>query len=89
MSAWTCRSSDGKAAHKIVPPVLESRDGRLGKQTFVNPRGMSVKCHVRESKSPHSALMPAALMIGHHFSISALWCAASASEVCLPRGQIP
>jgi hypothetical protein len=22
MSAWTCRSTDGKAAHKIVPPHL-------------------------------------------------------------------
>jgi hypothetical protein len=22
MSAWTCRSTDGKAAHKIVPPRL-------------------------------------------------------------------
>src|SRR6266436_5504724 len=28
MSAWTCRSFDGKAAVKIVPPVLESHDGR-------------------------------------------------------------
>src|SRR5258707_8532063 len=27
MSAWTCRSIDGKAARKIVPPVLESHDG--------------------------------------------------------------
>jgi hypothetical protein len=35
-----------------------------------------------------SALMFAALMIGHHFSISALCCAASASGVCLSRGQI-
>src|SRR5205085_5802675 len=30
----------------------------------------------------HSALTPAALMIGHHFSISAFWNAASPSGVC-------
>src|SRR5262249_7367049 len=36
----------------------------------------------------YSALMFAALMIGHHFSLSALCCAASASGVCLSRGQI-
>ena len=28
MSTWTYRSSDGKAAQKIVPPLLESHDGR-------------------------------------------------------------
>ena len=28
MSAWTYRSSDGNAARKIVPPRLESYDGR-------------------------------------------------------------
>ena len=28
MSAWTYRSSDGKAARKIVPPRPESHDGR-------------------------------------------------------------
>ena len=27
----------------------------------------------RDHAWPHSALMPAALMIGHHFSISAFW----------------
>ena len=48
----------------------------------------------RQTNSPlrrygiHSALMPAALMIGHHFSISALWKAASASGVCCSRGGI-
>ena len=31
--------------------------------------------------------MPAALMIGHHFSISALWNAASASGVLLLSGE--
>jgi hypothetical protein len=36
----------------------------------------------------HSALMFAVLMIGHHFSISAFWSAASASGVCFSRGQI-
>src|SRR5450631_4715285 len=33
-------------------------------------------------------LMPAALMIGHHFSFSALWCARSASGVCWSSGGI-
>jgi len=28
MSAWTCRSSDGKAVPKIVRLVFESHDGR-------------------------------------------------------------
>ena len=37
----------------------------------------------------HSALMFAALMIGHHFSISAFCCTASASGVCLSRGHSP
>src|SRR5215472_15709628 len=36
----------------------------------------------------HSPLMRAALRIGHHFSISALWWAASASGVCCVRGGI-
>ena len=34
----------------------------------------------------YSALMPAALMIGHHFSISAFWKACSASGVCCSGG---
>jgi hypothetical protein len=37
----------------------------------------------------HSALMFAALMIGHHFSISAFCWAASASGVCCSRGHVP
>jgi K+-sensing histidine kinase KdpD len=36
----------------------------------------------------YSALMFAALMIGHHFSISAFWRARSASGVCCSRGKI-
>src|SRR5262245_23700155 len=40
----------------------------------------------RPDQDPHE--MFAALMIGHHFSISALCCAPSASGVCLSRGQI-
>src|SRR4051794_39476496 len=41
---------------------------------------------VEANLSHHSILMPAALMIGHHFSVSA-WCqAASASGVCCSRG---
>ena len=36
----------------------------------------------------HSPLMCAAVMMGHHFSISALWKAPSASGVCWARGKI-
>ena len=35
----------------------------------------------------HSLLIFAALMIGHHFSISALWKVPSASGVCCSRGN--
>ena len=38
--------------------------------------------------SAHSALMLAALMIGHHFSASAFWKAPSASGVCWSRRKI-
>src|SRR5215469_13986415 len=41
------------------------------------------------TEAVYSALMFAALMIGHHFSISAFCCAASASGVCLSRGHSP
>src|SRR5260221_273890 len=37
---------------------------------------------------PHSALILAALIIGHHLSISALWRLASACGVCWSRGGI-
>jgi Putative metallopeptidase len=37
-------------------------------------------------RSYGAAFMPASLMIGHHFSISAFWRAASASGVCCSRG---
>src|SRR2546421_410115 len=36
----------------------------------------------------HSLLIPAARMIGHHLSISALWWARSASGVCCSGGMI-
>jgi Transposase len=42
----------------------------------------------RPSSQAYSALMFAALMIGHHFSISAFWRARSASGVCCSRGKI-
>src|SRR2546426_110927 len=38
--------------------------------------------------SAHSALMLAALMMGHHFSASAFWKAPSTSGVCWSRGGI-
>ena len=39
-------------------------------------------------RAPHCCLMPAALMTGHHFSMSAFCCATSASGVCCSRGGI-
>src|SRR5580704_6956247 len=39
-------------------------------------------------RPPYSPRMPAALMIGHHFSISALWNAARPAGVCCTRGAI-
>src|SRR6516164_9888909 len=42
----------------------------------------------RATDSVHSPLIPAALMIGHHFSISAFCSARSASGVCWSRGKI-
>src|SRR5262249_28042289 len=36
----------------------------------------------------HSGLIPAALMIGHHFSISDFWKVASACGVCRSGGKI-
>ena len=47
---------------------------RLGSTTFF--------LHMTFNNAAHSALMFAALMIGHHFSISALWYAPRASAVC-------
>src|SRR5262245_65748982 len=41
-----------------------------------------------EEVHDHSALMLAALISGHHFSISALWWAASACADCCSRGGI-
>jgi hypothetical protein len=41
-----------------------------------------ITSEMQASKPFHSALMFAALMIGHHFSISAFCWAASASRVC-------
>src|SRR5262249_46377125 len=40
------------------------------------------------SHGPHSTLIPAALMTGHHLSISALWKAASASGVSCSGGKM-
>ena len=85
-------------AHGSITAYPVKADARtclllVQKTTYLGAVGLSVKCQIRKSMSrqpnPHSALMPAALMIGHHFPISACWCAASASGVCLSRGQIP
>jgi len=40
------------------------------------------------SDEVHSAVIRAALMIGHHLSISAFWKARRASGVCWSRGMI-
>src|SRR5215813_12015768 len=52
------------------------------------PRTPVDRRHHHAGNPNYSALMPAALMIGHHFSISALWNAASACGVCSSRDTI-
>src|SRR5215510_8897439 len=42
----------------------------------------------RDPAHGQSALIPADLITGHHFSISALWCAPSTAGVCWSRGGI-
>src|SRR5262249_13771387 len=61
--------------------------GVLGLEHSISPRVAS-QAALTTAPQPHSALMLAALMIGHHFSISALWKVASASGVCCSRGEI-
>src|SRR5215813_3762622 len=56
-----------------------SQTGRFGNHILTGTRN--------EARSDvHCALMPASLMIGHHFAISAFWNAARPSGVCCSRG---
>src|SRR5207244_4475618 len=64
-----------------APSTRWRRPARIGDMN--GKYGMS-----RRQCLDHSALMLAALMIGHHFSISALWKVASASGVCCSRAGI-
>src|SRR5262249_13643809 len=66
------------AAQPRPQPVAKIVDGEV---SLALPR--TVDC-----EDGYSALMPAALMIGHHFSISALCRAPSASGVCCSRDGI-
>jgi hypothetical protein len=43
---------------------------------------------IKEFRGGHSPLMLAALIIGHHRSISAFWNVASPSGVCWSRGKL-
>src|SRR5919108_932594 len=69
--------------------ILISRPGQLWR--YANS-GNQVR---RLGESTYSALMPAALTIGYHFSTSALWKAAKAAGVnrsgggtCMPRSAM-
>jgi hypothetical protein len=53
-----------------------------------SPVHLDVCIDARLGFSDHPPLKFVALMIGHHFAISAFWKAASASGVCRSRGKI-
>src|SRR5436190_7501574 len=59
-----------------VAPLVRSRDKDCTYRMVTHMRALR-----------HSPLMFAALIMGHHFSISAFWNAARASGVCWPRGN--
>src|SRR5262249_19644510 len=71
----------GRLRAVVVPQRLPAQSiSRIARQ---------ISGHVSlDRPAPSFSLMFAALMIGHHFSISAVWYAASASGVCCSRGNI-
>src|SRR5262245_16351173 len=83
-----CASQQRLAAHVRIGSFASSphaHDVRSCPKPDVRPR--SAKCQYRKSRT-HSALMPAALMMGHHFSMSAFCNAPRASGVCWSRDGI-
>src|SRR5215467_2331349 len=64
------------------------RQGACLQGLVMQPRTPVDRRHHHAGNPNYSALMPAALMIGHHFTISALWNAASACGVCSSRDTI-
>jgi len=63
----------------ILTPNVDFTSGRnrlvqaLVGQQYRHPNRDGLAWHSAEAAVHHSALMPAALISGHHFSISALW----------------
>src|SRR5262245_5432937 len=87
-SAFSCWRAGSKMARPLRPDT-NSRPGQLWR--YANS-GSRVR---RLGESTYSALMPAALTIGYHFSTSALWKAAKAAGVnrsgggtCMPRSAM-
>ena len=70
VAIWSLSGVSGK--HAIGCPHSNVADVGLGSS--------------RSDRQDHSPLMFAALTIGHHFSISTFWKAASASGVCCSGG---
>src|SRR6185503_850156 len=66
---------------------LAQLDRRFSRRLGVDPEDAHALRN-RGLTPNYSALMPAALIIGHHFSISALWNAARPSGVCSSREAI-
>src|SRR5262249_44483314 len=74
--AWP--TQEQRSGHPTGKPRLEHHNGS---DTFYEQRGGS-----SDTIDAYSTLMFTALIIGHHFSISALWKARRASGVCCSGG---
>jgi hypothetical protein len=83
------RPTTGPRRNTTSATTTNLRELRLGQPLRALHAHIAV--HIGAGRSPssdaaHSPLMPAALMIGHHFSISAFCNAPSAAGVCSSRG---
>src|SRR6266508_899806 len=85
----------GDYATVLVDVPFCPESGRCADIAGLRIRANSGRQVRRLGESTYSALMPAALMIGYHFSTSALWKAAKAAGVnrsgggtCMPRSAM-
>src|SRR5262249_42949531 len=69
--------------HRDVPATRPAKRAVEPHDSRTTRHGIRAVLHLL-----HSPFIFAALMMGHHFSISALWSAPSASGVCCSRGKI-
>jgi hypothetical protein len=75
---------------RLCPPRYgqEAGDGSYQTKNSTTWTFLMVPVLHASEETTHSALMFAALMIGHHFSSSALWKVRNASGVSCSRGGI-